>query len=534
MVAGDLVNTASRVQSVAEPGTVFVGESTRRATEQTIVYEEAGSFELKGKEGLTPLWKALRVVSGLPRLAQVARARGAVRRPRPRAAADQGSLPRLRRGAARRTSSRSPASPASASRGSAGSSTSTSTASPRPSTGTAGAASPTARASPTGRSPTWCACAAGSPRTRSRPPRWRSCARRSRSTSSTPRSAASSSRGSRSCSGWASTRPATSRTCSPPGGSSSSGWPRATRPCSRSRTCSGRTRACSTSSSTCSTGRATHRSSWSRSRGRSCSSGGRPGARASGASPRSTWSRCPSEAMEELLTGLVPGLPPDVRDRILARAEGIPLYAVETVRMLLDRGLLVAGRRRAYRLTGPVEALEVPETLHALIAARLDGLSAEERRLLQDAAVLGKTFTQDALAALAGADDGARAAAHVPRAQGGARRAGRPALARARPVRLPPGPRPPRRLRDALEARAPGQAPRGGRAPERRFAADEDEVVEVIASHYLDAYEAAPDADDAAEIRGKAQAHARARRRARRVARRGRRGAGATSSRRRS
>ena len=38
------------------PGRVFVGESTRRATEQTIVYEDAGSFELKGKEGLTPLW----------------------------------------------------------------------------------------------------------------------------------------------------------------------------------------------------------------------------------------------------------------------------------------------------------------------------------------------------------------------------------------------------------------------------------------------------------------------------------------------
>jgi class 3 adenylate cyclase len=64
MVAGDLVNTASRVQSVAEPGTVFVGEATRRAAEQTIVFEPAGSFELKGKEGETPLWRALRVVSG--------------------------------------------------------------------------------------------------------------------------------------------------------------------------------------------------------------------------------------------------------------------------------------------------------------------------------------------------------------------------------------------------------------------------------------------------------------------------------------
>src|SRR5207249_5571362 len=65
MVAGDLVNTASRVQSAADPGTVLVGESTRRATEQTIVYEEAGSFELKGKQSLTLLWKAQRVVSGL-------------------------------------------------------------------------------------------------------------------------------------------------------------------------------------------------------------------------------------------------------------------------------------------------------------------------------------------------------------------------------------------------------------------------------------------------------------------------------------
>src|SRR5919109_1319676 len=57
MVAGDLVNTASRVQSAAEPGAVFVGEATRRATEATVAYADEGSFELKGKEGLVPLWR---------------------------------------------------------------------------------------------------------------------------------------------------------------------------------------------------------------------------------------------------------------------------------------------------------------------------------------------------------------------------------------------------------------------------------------------------------------------------------------------
>jgi class 3 adenylate cyclase len=46
MVAGDLVNTASRIQSVAEPASVLVGEVTKRASEAAIAYEEAGSHEL--------------------------------------------------------------------------------------------------------------------------------------------------------------------------------------------------------------------------------------------------------------------------------------------------------------------------------------------------------------------------------------------------------------------------------------------------------------------------------------------------------
>ena len=65
MVAGDLVNTASRIQSAAEPGSVYVGESTRRASERSVAYESAGEHVLKGKAEALPLWRALRVVSGV-------------------------------------------------------------------------------------------------------------------------------------------------------------------------------------------------------------------------------------------------------------------------------------------------------------------------------------------------------------------------------------------------------------------------------------------------------------------------------------
>ena len=55
MVAGDLVNTASRVQSAAEPGMVLVGEATRRATEAAVIYQDAGAHALKGKAGPVPV-----------------------------------------------------------------------------------------------------------------------------------------------------------------------------------------------------------------------------------------------------------------------------------------------------------------------------------------------------------------------------------------------------------------------------------------------------------------------------------------------
>ena len=114
-----------------------------------------------------------------------------------------------------------------------------------------------------------------------------------------------------------------------------------------------------------------------------------------------TLGRLSDEVLRALLAGLVPGLPEELTARILQRAEGVPLYAVETVRMLLDRGLLVADGAR-YVPAGDVSELAVPETLQALAAARLDGLTAGERAVLQDAAVLGQSFTASGVATVSG------------------------------------------------------------------------------------------------------------------------------------
>ena len=210
------------------------------------------------------------------------------------------------------------------------------------------------------------------------------------------------------------------------------------------------------------------------------------------------------ESMVDLLGGLVPGLPESLRDQILARAEGVPLYAVETVRMLLDRGLL-AEEGSVYRVTGEVESLEVPETLHALVAARLDGLAADERRLIGDAAVLGKTFTRAALAALT----------DVVESQLDALLAG---LVRKEVLGLQSDPRSPEHgqygfLQDLLRQVAYETLPKHERRAKHLAAAEhlssalsEEEVAEVVASHLLDAYRLDPDSDDADSLRGRAQA----------------------------
>jgi len=208
-------------------------------------------------------------------------------------------------------------------------------------------------------------------------------------------------------------------------------------------------------------------------------------------------------AMVELLTGLVPGLPATLRDQILARAEGIPLYAVETVRMLLDRGLL-AEDASSYRVVGEVESLAIPETLQALAAARLDTLSADERRVVQDASVLGKTFTLAALGALTG----------LGREELEPMLAG---LVRKELLGLQADPRSPEHgqygfLQDLIRQVAYDTLAKRDRRDKHLAAAEhlagsitEEEVAEVVASHLVEAYRLDPDADDAPELRERAR-----------------------------
>jgi class 3 adenylate cyclase len=82
-------------------------------------------------------------------------------------------------------------------------------------------------------------------------------------------------------------------------------------------------------------------------------------------------------------------LPAETQQVLLERAGGNPLYAEEFVRLLTDRG----------GLEGEGE-VEVPESVQALIAARLDTLSPERKGLLQDASVIGKVFWAGALAVM--------------------------------------------------------------------------------------------------------------------------------------
>ena len=501
MVAGDLVNTASRVQSVAEPGTVFVGESTRRATEQTIVFDVAGSFELKGKEGQTPLWQALRVVSG---------ARGTLKSTGLEApfVGRDGELRRIKdlfhasadEGRAQLVSV----------------------------TGVAGIGKSRlawefykyfdglpqftywhrGRCLAYGEGVAYWALADmvrmrcriaedeahDSARAKLREALEEHLTDPEERAFVEPRLAqllglADGDNPDRQdlFAAWRLFFERLAEVYPTVLAFEDMQWADASL-----------------------LDFVEHLLDWSRNHPLYVITLARPEL----VERRPTWGAAqrnftsihldplPEQSMGELLDGLVPGLPAGMRGQILDRAEGVPLYAVETVRMLLDRGDLVQ-EGPVYTPTGEIVSLDVPETLHALIAARLDGLTPDERRLLQDGAVLGKTFTERGLAALGG----------VEGAEVGAILTG---LVRKEVLSLQTDPRSPEHgqygfLQDLVRHVAYETLSRRERRARHLAAAayldeslGDDEVAEVIAAHYVAAYEAAPDAEDALEIRAKA------------------------------
>jgi class 3 adenylate cyclase/tetratricopeptide (TPR) repeat protein len=98
----------------------------------------------------------------------------------------------------------------------------------------------------------------------------------------------------------------------------------------------------------------------------------------------------PIESAEELLRALLGGaeeLDP-LKHLLVERAEGVPLFLEESVRTLVESGA-ITGDRGAYRLARSLDTIQVPATVQAILAARIDRLPPEDKTLLQTAAVIG-------------------------------------------------------------------------------------------------------------------------------------------------
>ena len=178
-----------------------------------------------------------------------------------------------------------------------------------------------------------------------------------------------------------------------------------------------------------------------------------------------------NEETSQLISGLRV-MPVETRQAILARAGGNPLYAEQYVRMLAERG--------------DAEEFPVPETVQGIIAARLDALSVDEKRLLQDAAVLGKVFW---LGAITGGLDRhtVELRLHALERKDFIQRAHRSSVAEEAEYAF---------LHVLVRDVAYGQIPRGERAEKHRRAAEwigslgrAEDHAEMLAHHFLSAIE---------------------------------------------
>jgi class 3 adenylate cyclase len=213
-------------------------------------------------------------------------------------------------------------------------------------------------------------------------------------------------------------------------------------------------------------------------------------------------------AMRSLLAAFVPDLPDAAARAIVARADGIPLYAVETVRMLVADGRLREREAGGFEPVGELGELSVPETLQALIAARLDGLDPADRSLIQDAAVLGQSFAPAGLASVSGV-----ALEELP--------ARLRALAKADLLRELVDPRSPERgqfafvqalIREVAYATLSMRDRRSRHLAAARYfeSLGEEEIAGALAAHYLAAYRSSPEGPEADALAAQARVSLRA------------------------
>ena len=128
----------------------------------------------------------------------------------------------------------------------------------------------------------------------------------------------------------------------------------------------------------------------------------------------------PPASADEFLQALLgddPSLAP-LKQLLIARTEGNPFFLEESVRTLVETGVLV-GEPGAYRLAQALPTIQVPATVQAVLAARIDRLPPEEKRLLQTAAVIGTEVPLPLLQAIADLPEAAlhRGLAHLQAAE---------------------------------------------------------------------------------------------------------------------
>jgi class 3 adenylate cyclase/tetratricopeptide (TPR) repeat protein len=197
-------------------------------------------------------------------------------------------------------------------------------------------------------------------------------------------------------------------------------------------------------------------------------------------------------SMDDLTEALVPGMPAAARAAITGQAQGLPLFAVETIRALIDRDI-VQPVEGIYRLVADIGDLEVPGSLHALLAARLDALDPVTRQVTADAAVLGTSFPAEALIAVSSRGEPAVRAALAE-------------LLRREILAVSADPLSPERgsyqfTQDMLRRVAYDTLSRRDRKARhlavaghlrQAFPGDGEEIADVIARHYADALHAVP------------------------------------------